>query len=144
MVRRVCVFLWLVSCLMLPGCGQGSDLPLVPVSGQVKFAGGPCPLPGTITFMPRSGSGGRGMPSRPGAATFSTDGQFKVTSFHEGDGLLPGIYGVSIACRDSKYVPGMPNASDLDHVPQDYRPEELVVKEGSGPIVVNYDVPKKK
>jgi hypothetical protein len=144
MFWRAMGMLMLVIGLLSPGCGSRSDLPLVPVSGTVTFAGGPCPSPGSIAFMPGSGSSGNGLPNRPGSARFDTDGKFVVTSFHEGDGLLPGTYGVNISCHDSKYVPGTPNAASLDHMPPGFRPDDLVVKQGQAAIEVNYDVPAKK
>jgi hypothetical protein len=123
------------------GCG-GSDLPLVPVKGQVTFAGGPCPAPGRISFSPAAGSGAV---SRPAWAKFDTDGKYAATSFREGDGLLPGHYRISISCYIGIPDPRNPNsADDINLVPSDYRPDDLVVEEGQKAIEVNYDVPPKK
>lgn len=126
----------------LAGCG-GNDLPLVPVSGTVTFDGGPCPAVGNVNFTPIEVA--PGLPKRPGSGRFREDGKFVVTSFKEGDGLLPGRYRVAITCFS-----GLPDRSSPDpfgavsYVPDDYRPVELVVEEGDDPITVNYDVPPKK
>ena len=130
---------------VLSGCSGGSDLPLVSVSGRVTFDGGPPPQVGTVSFAPVPGTGREGLPIRPATASFDTDGSFVAASFRKGDGLLPGKYQVTIVCLagDPGYGPGQSHA-ELSFVPLDYRPGELVVEEGSGPIVVNYDVPPKK
>jgi hypothetical protein len=135
--------LFVVACGVLAGCGSNSDLPLVPVSGRITFGGGPCPKPGTVVFVQAPGSGVAGLPGRPGRAPFGTDGKFTVTSFQEGDGLLPGRYRVNIECVNG--VPGPDTPWDkISFVPSDYRPDELVVKEGQDAMEVNYDVPPKK
>jgi hypothetical protein len=96
--------------------------------------------------MPHSASRPAGLPAKPGTAQFDTDGKFVVTSFSEGDGLLPGTYGVSISCiKDYQNLGANPDAVAVrDYVPEGFRPDDLVVKEGQEPIEVNYDVPPKK
>lgn len=128
------------------GCADSRDMPTVPVSGRVTFDGGPPPALGSITFMPRSGSSPAGLPAKPGSAQFDAEGRFWATSFKERDGLLPGTYGVSISCvKDYQNLNVNPDAVAVqDYVPQDYRPSDLVVKEGSEPIEVTFDVPPKK
>lgn len=137
------LFAWLAAAAVLSvGC-SGSGLPLVPVSGKVTFNGGPCPKAGTIAFIPASDAGVPGLPHRAGRATYDVDGKFTVTSFKEGDGLLPGRYRVDVEC-----VNGIPSATtpweQISFVPTDYKPPELVVEEGQSAIEVNYDVPPKK
>lgn len=127
------------------GCNS-NKMPTVPVRGRVTFAGGPPPTRGTITFMPHSGSSPAGLPAKPGSAQFDADGGFVVTSFGEGDGLLPGTYGVSISCiKDYQNLGVNPDSVAVrDYVPQDFRPEDLVVAEGQEAIEVTYDVPSKE
>jgi len=128
--------------VVLAGCG-GSGRPLVPVSGQITFNGGPCPKAGAISFVPNAGSDASGTPARVGQARFGTDGRFVVTSFQEGDGLLPGKYRVNIECVNGVPSPSTPWES-ISYVPADYQPDDLVVEEGKGALKVTYDVPPKK
>jgi hypothetical protein len=144
MARRITLVVWIVSLAPQVGCGGGADLPLVPVSGTLTFDNGPPPAIGSINFMLISGTGLGGLPDRPGSAVFDRDGTFVVSSFREGDGLLPGKYTAKIIC----FV-GTPSEAEpasyarLDRVPPDYRPE-LLVEPGSGPIEVTFDVPPKR
>jgi hypothetical protein len=141
MQRRMAIQVLLATCWAVVGCGS-SDMPLVPVTGQVTFAGGPCPAPGRISFSPAAGAS---TSARPAWAKFDTDGQYAATSFTEGDGLLPGRYHVTITCYNGLPDPRNPDSvNDINLVPKDFRPDELVVEEGQGPIQVNYDVPLKK
>jgi hypothetical protein len=138
--------LWLLfafsssSCWAFAGCGGSHDLPLVPVSGTVTFEGGPAPAPGTLSFSQSPGSGVPGLPSRPGRASFDADGKFAVTTFQEGDGLLPGTYRVTIVCLDGEPGGARPREM-ITFIPLDYRPDDLVIEEGQDSVVVNYDVP---
>jgi hypothetical protein len=138
---------WLAAVLLAGatvGCGSGNGLPVVPVSGKITFAGGPCPGPGNVTFNPLEVE--PGLPRRPGSATFFQDGAFVVTSFQKGDGLVPGRYEVKITCDSGLPDPRSPDPwGDVTYIDKDYQPPELVVAAGSAPIEVNYDVtPKKK
>jgi len=140
-------FNWRIAVAMamttIVGCRDGSDLPLVPVSGRVTFDGGPCPAEGSVTFMPVKVA--PGLPRRPGIGKFKSDGRFVATSFHEGDGLLPGRYTVGITCYQGLPDPKSPDPfGDINFVPSDYRPDDLVVDAEGEPIEVNYNVPPKK
>jgi hypothetical protein len=130
--------------VLAAGCGSRNELGLVPVSGQVTFAGGPCPAAGTVTFTPIEVD--PGMPRRPGSATFYTDGAFTVTSFKKGDGLVPGRYQTKISCDSGLPNPASPDPwGDVSYIAKDYQAPELIVVANSDPIVVNFDVtPKKK
>ena len=141
MQRRTANLALLAISSVLAGCG-GSNMPLVPVTGQVTFAGAACPAPGQITYSPAAGSS---TPTRPASAKFDTDGKYAATSFKEGDGLLPGTYRVTITCYNGLPDPRNPDSlSDINFVPKEFRPDDLVVQEGQEPIEVNYDVPPKK
>lgn len=132
-----------LAVVVLTGCGSGSGLPTVPVSGTVTFDGGPCPTEGSVTFMPIEVAAG--MPRRPGIGKFKADGKFVVTSFQEGDGLVPGRYGVGITCYEGLPDPKSKDPfGDINFVPGDYRPDDLVVDVDSDAIEVNFDVPPKK
>jgi hypothetical protein len=138
--RNIAAVICFVSCC-LTGCGGG--LPVVPVSGKVSFNNGPCPAAGSVAFSPVRGSGIDGVPEHVGNATFAPDGRFVVSSFTKGDGLLPGKYAVKISCVTGAPAYGQ-SYDDVDAVPQDFKPPELVVEKGSSAIDVNYDVPAKK
>jgi hypothetical protein len=132
----------LLAAIVLTGCGKG--LPTIPVTGRVSFAGGAPPARGSITFMPLEAKAG--MPRRPGSGKFSPeDPTFTITSFNRGDGLVPGRYAVNISCYTSPPSSAKPETFvTLNAVPQDWKPEELVVKEDSDALEVSYDVPPKK
>jgi hypothetical protein len=132
-----------VMALAAQGCSGGNQLPLVPVSGRVTFAGGPCPAAGNVTFVPVEGT--PGLPRRPGAAKFETDGEFTVTSFAEGDGLLPGKYRVSITCYSGLPDPTSPDPfGDVSYVPNGFELPELIVQAESEPVELTYNVPPKR
>lgn len=130
--------------LMLCGCGSGDQLQMVPVNGIVTFDGQPCPADGRVGFTPLEST--PGLPRRPGAGTFGVDGQFVVTSFEKGDGLVPGRYLVRVRCYSGP-ITDMTSDSmldDLSYIAKGYKSEELIVEVGNEPIVLNLDVPLKK
>lgn len=134
--QRIC---WLISlCLAFSGCGK-SGPETVPVRGKVTFGGGPCPANGAVSFAPREVP--EGLPRRPTSASFDTDGAFTVTSFDEGDGLVPGRYRVHIECW--KVLPqATTDGRGVSYIPANYRPRELVIKRGTrGPVELIYDIP---
>lgn len=128
----------LLCIAFLTGCG--SDKPLVPTSGIATYGGGNWPMPGTITLTPLNVPAG--MPSRPGSARFGVDGKFVIGSYKPGDGLMPGSYHVVISCYDP--LDTSKPAKELEFVPADFKPDNLVVEVGQDDIVLNYDVPKKQ
>ena len=109
----------------------------------MTFAGGPCPAPGNVTFTPIEVDAG--LPRRPGSGLFKTDGQLVVSSFNEGDGLVPGRYKVTITCYSGLPDPRSKDPwGDVSYVPKTYQPPELLVKADGGPVEVSYNVPPKK
>lgn len=100
--------------VVLPGCG--SDYPrCVPVSGTVTLDGGKVPDKGMVYFTPLPT--GKGGITRPGTAEFKADGSYRVKTFVDNDGLLPGRYAVHVECwktapkmggkGNSTYTPGV-------------------------------------
>jgi hypothetical protein len=136
---------WLVALGFLgctAGCG-GNGLPMVPVKGKVTFAGGPPPAAGTVTFTPVSGK--EGLPRRPGRAQFDEQGAFRVTSFKENDGLLPGSYTMRISCWMRQPSSDDPSSFErFNYVPKNFTAPQVVVDEKAGEVDVAVDVPKKK
>jgi hypothetical protein len=135
------VILWAVAAAAVAGCGSSQEFPLVPVSGKVTFAGGPCPKPGTIDFSPTAVE--EGLPQRPGRASFSEDGYFEATSFEEGDGLVPGVYSVSVTCWEQPPSENDPTSFQrFNYVPSTFQ-KEIVVERDADSMEFDIDVPKK-
>ena len=123
------------------GCG-GNPSMTVPVAGRITFGGGACPAEGTIVFSPVAVE--KGLPRRPGTAKFNQDGAFTVTSFREGDGLVPGHYRPIVSCWKGEPKNDDPSSFErLNYVPSNYKAEEVVVAAAGNPIIVTLDVPKK-
>jgi len=111
---------------------------MVPVQGKVTFDGGPPPAEGGIFFAPVEVAAG--LPRRPGMARFGMDGQFTVTSFSGGDGLVPGTYRVNVECW--KVPPTMETPGE-SYVADDYHPADVKVAPDAGSVDVPLDVRKK-
>jgi hypothetical protein len=127
------------ACLLIPllcGCRHSHLPPTVPVRGVVTFDGQACPGPGGLRFMPVTVQ--EGLPRRPGRAAFDKDGRFEVTSFREGDGLVPGTYRVQVECWQVEPAQGTPGVS---FIAADYAAPDLVVAEDEREVKADYDVP---
>ncbi len=124
------------------GCSK-SALPVVPVHGKVMFDGGHPPKPGSITFTPIKVA--EGLPNRPGTADFGENGEFRVTSFRENDGLVPGTYHAAIECwMRNPYASDPTTFERFNYVPKDYQPPVVSVSADAGQVEVNFEVPSKK
>lgn len=135
--------LWCFGLMLIVSLGCGGGLPTVPVSGVVTFDGGACPAPGNVIFKPVEIE--EGLPSRPGRAQFGTDGRFEVTSFNEGDGLLPGTYIAEVSC--DKGIPDFSSKTpweDIALIAKEYEPETIVLERDASELVLTLDVPGKK
>jgi hypothetical protein len=129
--------------ILLSGCGRGALPELVPVSGRVKFAGGPPPAAGVVYFL--SLEAAAGLPQRPGMGAFGIDGSFTAVSFNGAKGLVPGRYRVRIECLARPPAPMPGEYEKASYVPADYQPPELVIERGGRAVDdLIYDVPKKK
>lgn len=83
--------LWAVLAALSAGC---SNKPAVaPVSGKVLYNGQPLPY-GAIIFQPARG--------QAGAGAIQPDGTFRLSTFAEFDGALPGPHKVSVTCYASQ------------------------------------------
>ncbi len=142
MQRFVLVFLAVAFSTV--GCGPGNPLQIVPVSGTITFDGQPCPAAGRVGFTPLESA--PGLPRRPGAGPFDVDGKFQVTSFEEGDGLVPGRYSVRVRCYSGPITDMTSDdmLADLSYVAEGYKAEEVTIEPGDDPVVLNLDVPLKK
>ncbi len=100
------------------GCGGGSNPAVTPVEGKVSYKGQPVTT-GTISFVPENGNLASGK-IRP-------DGTYRLSTFGEGDGAVPGKYKVGIVATEGT-VYGMPGSTP------DYKPpKDLVPKEFNDP-----------
>jgi hypothetical protein len=75
---------------MALGCSDG--LPeRVPVSGRVVIDGQPL-TSGTIRFKPTQG--------RVATGVIQSDGSFTMSTFEDGDGVVPGTHAVTVSSKD--------------------------------------------
>jgi hypothetical protein len=131
--------LFVAVCLFAAGCSDGRPK-TVRVTGTVTFNGGQMPGPGMVFFTPIEPA--EGYPRRPGTAKFETDGKYAVKTFEEGDGLIPGHYGVAVYCWKKEQT--MDNPQGESYLPDRYANGatsglELVVEEDERRIV--FDIP---
>jgi hypothetical protein len=119
------------------GCGNSHLPPTVPVRGKVTFSGGPCPESGNIRFTPLEVA--EGLPSRPGRADFSANGEYSARSYQPNDGLVPGKYRVFLECWKVPPADGKPGVS---YIPSTYQPPELVVNRQSNSVTFDLEVLK--
>ncbi|MEZ6099103.1 MAG: hypothetical protein R3E01_09040 [Pirellulaceae bacterium] len=82
--------------LVSEGCGR--DRPrTVKIDGRVTLDQGDWPASGEILFLPVEPAAG--YPRHNAVAKFATDGAFdRVTTWEEGDGIVPGTYRIAITC----------------------------------------------
>ena len=136
-----------VGCLLLSlvfGCGRNGQ-EVVPVKGAVTYGGGPWPHPGSLMFAPESS--GFNQPCHPAGGQFDTDGRLTVTTFKEGDGLVPGKYRISVVSYETP-----PSKTELTF-PKNYVPVRyhsiatsgltVTVEPGQKVVTLNLDVAKK-
>ena len=130
-------------CLLSAGCGHSGPA-MVCVEGKVTYGGGPWPKSGMIYFAPKEAASG--LPLRPARAEFDANGEFRVTSFRPGDGLVPGRYGAAVECW--KVPPSMGSSVPSEsYVPAKYQLPatsglELNIHPGQGDVRLQWDIPK--
>jgi len=124
------------------GCSRkGTEV--VPVKGNITHAGVAWPNGGTLYFT--SAEPAVGIPIRPAWASFNADGEFRVTSFSPGDGLVPGRYQVSVEAWETAPIMGS-MSPPRSLVPQKYlSPKtsglEVEIASGQSNATVAWDVP---
>lgn len=120
----------------------------VPVHGRVTFGGKQPPARCEVYFVPVATEEGPETPfvPRSGVGYADATGAFEVTSFRNGDGLLPGTYEVRVECRHARPQaehghPGeMPGMS---FVPDDFTAPQLDVPAGASSLQYEIDVPSR-
>lgn len=123
-------------------CRRG-DVETVPVEGVLTSGGSSWPVSGTLFFTPVDPA--PGLPRRPGWAQFTPEGQFRVTTFRAGDGLIPGKYQAAVEAFASPWRIDQPRPASC--VPPQFASPassglEVVVLPGQKKITLNWDVPK--
>lgn len=91
-----------ISSLLLMGCGGGTRS----VRGVVTLDGAPV-AGATVLFMPDG-------PGHPASGFTSSDGTFRLTTYKEDDGALPGNYRVLIQKTEAAKDPGSAERSALE------------------------------
>jgi hypothetical protein len=105
------------------GCGSQSEHPeTVPVQGKVTYHGQPVPK-GTITFQPDDGQTATG--------EIQPDGTYRLGTFAEKDGAVPGHHKVMIIANDADPTK-MPGSSPGYKPPKDLVPKKYSQLETSG------------
>ena len=130
----------LVGGLLISGCGHGGP-EVVPVGGQITLGGGPWPTAGVLYFTPVKSD----ISQRPGLAHFDIEGNFKVGSFSDADGLIPGRYKIAVECwRVAPTMGGAPAVSNVSAKYQNASTSDLEVTVVSSTPQTNLqlDVPK--
>ena len=107
-----------IGTLMLAGCGSSGPA-TVPVHGTVTWQGQPLDN-GTVVFHPVdvAADGLRRTPM----AQLRPDGTFQMSTFAEGDGVMPGRYSVSIQSYTEGVVVDFidPSKASKSRIPQRY------------------------
>jgi hypothetical protein len=100
--RGTCTVATAVGLLIgaISGCTETIERPQTfPVGGKVTYKGQPVPK-GTVTFQPDQG--------QPAVGDIQSDGSYKLSTFVDGDGALPGHHKVFIIANtaDPTMIPG--------------------------------------
>jgi hypothetical protein len=103
-----------LACL-IAGCATDDPHPAtVPVQGKVTYEGKPVPK-GTVTFQPEGG--------RPAVGEIQPDGTYRLGTFGDKDGAIPGIHKVMILANtgDPTKMPSSPGyVPPKDLIPKKY------------------------
>jgi hypothetical protein len=135
--------------LVVGGCNHGIS-GLVLVSGKLTSDGGPWPKRGSahsswsITFSCTKKEGSH--PTLPAEAHIDEDGSFVVQT-SDSKGMMPGEYVASIRCwiddpSEDRSNKGKCAVAELYRRSQT-SPLKVTIPEGSGPVVLNWDIPSK-
>jgi hypothetical protein len=77
---------------VMPGCGRKRQ-PTLPVEGKVVYQGKPLTF-GEVLFQPDAGPVASGK--------IQSDGTFRLSTYRNGDGAVPGVYRVEITCYEGQ------------------------------------------
>ena len=115
--------------LVTSGCSEETDPrpKRVPVTGTITYQGAPLP-DAAVAYIPASGGS-------PAQGTTDSQGIYRLTTFTENDGAIPGTYGIAISAviENNRNSDGTQIYSDED--PRWKPPESLIPK--------RYNIPSK-
>ncbi|MEX0642093.1 MAG: hypothetical protein WD468_05300 [Pirellulales bacterium] len=118
-----------VACgLLLSAIGCNRMPETVSVTGQVTYRGQPLTM-GDVQMVPRKIADGK--LRRPATSLIDKSGRFEMSTFKQGDGMVPGEYGVAIVA-----IRRYPNMMDPNDKPEYAVPERYVDPSTSGLSVV--------
>jgi hypothetical protein len=118
------------------GCG-GSGPVTKKVEGTITFKGGPPPATGKITLAPVEVT--EPFPRRPARGEFDEKGNFTLTTFDAGDGIIPGRYSVNVTCWREK--PTLETRLSANYVPPNFEHEVTIAADADEPVEIAIDVP---
>ena len=100
-----CIYLANVSLVLAAMAGCGKDGPTtIPIRGEVIYNGAPL-KEGTVVYLPKQPGQGR-----QATGAIQQDGSFVLTTFKDGDGVVPGAYDIVIYAY--KPHPGEPRTRE--------------------------------
>jgi hypothetical protein len=115
-MRRAFVIPFSIMAAAWLGCSD--RLPrTIPVEGQVTYRGKPV-TQGSVTFMPADSAQGAAL--QPATGRLESDGSYRLRSYRQKDGVLPGKYAVSVAAYRSSRLPMTPGEKPDYSVPEKY------------------------
>lgn len=132
---------WVVASIILftiavAGCG-GNGVSTKRVKGSITFQGAPPPKAGGVVFTPVERTAE--LPMREARGDMDANGKFTLTTFEEGDGVIPGKYRVKITCW--RETPTLATSETANYVPPDFAPELVVGVDDDEPVSIVIDVP---
>lgn len=116
---------------------------MIPVYGKVTYHGQPIGQ-GTLTFRPVRPAGD--YPLRPATGVLTADGTYRLSTFKQDDGAVPGDYQVAIVSMISGPSLERPDAPEVWAVPKKYgNPVQSGLKvtiaaDAQGPQRVDFDL----
>ncbi|MDO4551164.1 MAG: hypothetical protein Q4C96_07940 [Planctomycetia bacterium] len=114
--KNITIFALLFSTfLFLPGCG-GDRPKTVKVSGKIEFKGFNIPDKGGFLYFAPVNSGMK----RPTASPFDKNGNFQVSTYEKNDGLIPGVYKITLECLEHEI-------SEENPIPRNLFPEKYTL-----------------
>jgi hypothetical protein len=114
-------------------CGCGPKSPsTIPVSGTVTLNGAPV-AGAAVMFMPR-------FEGRPALAVTDETGRFTLTTFHTGDGAMPGEHAVTVTLNKVTGFLADKDGLSAGIAPEGIREEWIVPQRYSSPETSNLSV----
>ena len=77
------------------GCGGGGEKEVIPIRGKVTCNGEPV-TSGRVTFVPDADPAVDENPGKPAGGQLEENGEFELTTYVQGDGVVVGTHRVSV------------------------------------------------